>query len=231
MAGRRRTSVAVGVVALAALAGATGCRSTSAPASTPTPVASIPSHDVGSTPAPAPPAGVASVAMIGDSITVGSLEELRAAFSAIGIGEVVIDAQSSRRIAEVDHVPSGVDAVAEVLAAGEPPDLWVIALGTNDLGPDATARSRQAIGRLLTSIPAGTPVVWIDTYSSGQEEASASFNATLRQLLTERGMAAVVDWASTARRPGILGDGTHPTERGEVEFARSVADGVRRWMP
>ena len=196
-----------------------------------TPIASIPAHDVGSTPA-SPSVTVASVAMIGDSITVGSLEELRAAFSAIGIGEVVIDAQSSRRISEVDHVGSGVDAVAEVLAAGEPPDLWVIALGTERPGP---GRDRQLPDRDPTAAD-------VDPVGCRPSCGSTRTRAVTRTRQPPSTPPCVSCWPSGARRPSSTGRAPRaspacsvtapirPSGERSSSPARSPT-GCRRWMP
>ena len=76
-----------------------------------------------------------SLVMVGDSITFMSLEPLHAMFAAEGFTEVTVDAVPGRPIAE------GVDIVELVVASGPAPDVWVVALGTNDLyySTDVTA--------------------------------------------------------------------------------------------
>ena len=79
----------------------------------------------------APP--IQSIAMVGDSITNGSKVELLEQLATLGVEIKAIDAEDSRRIAAGDSITPGIDVV-RALAAGDAPDLWVIALGTNDVG-------------------------------------------------------------------------------------------------
>ena len=111
------------------------------------------------------------------------------------------------------------------------PDLWVVALGTNDVANlDSVEGYATAIDTLLAAIPDGAPVVWVDTYVDVAEDASASFNRVLRARLAQRGAATVVDWASVADDDGVLRDGVHPDDDGNVIFAGRVADGVAAWV-
>ena len=187
----------------------------------------------------APPAGTAatiaaradidSVGVIGDSITVGAETALRTTLEDLGLDVVALDAASGRRITVDGAVGSGVDAAARVAAAD--PDLWVVALGTNDVasldGPEAYA---TAIDTMLAEVPGDVPLVWVDIYYDDAEDASDTFNTVLRERLAERGNATVVDWASVADDDGVLRDGVHPDDDGNLVFAGRVADGVAAWL-
>ena len=109
-------------------------------------------------------------------------------------------------------VTSGLDGVAEVLAEGEQPDLWVIALGTNDIANYAPEEYAGAINELLAAIPADAPIVWVDCYLTDYEDASVAFDTTLREVLAARGNATVVDWAAAGAR-GRRADGQRPPVR------------------
>jgi lysophospholipase L1-like esterase len=173
---------------------------------------------------------VDTVAMVGDSITVGSEDELVAAFGEIGLPDAEIDAQSGRRMVVDDGVTAGLEGIADVLADGPAPDLWVIALGSNDVAGYTVEEYPAAIGELLAAIPADAPLVWVDCYLTNYPEASAAFDATLREVLAARGNATVVDWASVAREDGVLTDNVHPSGFGRLEFARRVTGAVDAWM-
>ena len=87
---------------------------------------------------------VDSVAMVGDSITVGRLRAVLEQFATLGVDHEAIDAVSKRvRHVGATSIPAGGEvAVSE--SAGEEvaaADLWVIALGTND---DRSPRLRAA---------------------------------------------------------------------------------------
>jgi lysophospholipase L1-like esterase len=191
----------------------------------------------GPTPASGVPAGavaggeIQSVAMIGDSITVGSMGPLQDGFRALGLDVRAIDADYGRRIVvEGSANGSGLDAV-NALAASDPPDLWVIALGTNDvLQYPGADEYRAAIGALLTAVPANAPVVWVDTYLAEDPGQCDEFNATLRDTLDSRGTASVADWAAVASGEGVLVDGVHPSEEGTQQFAAVVMAAVEEWL-
>ncbi len=187
----------------------------------------------------APPAGTAttiavradidSVGVIGDSITVGAEPALRSTLEGLGLDVLAIDAANGRRIAVDGGVGSGVDAAARVAAVD--PDLWVVALGTNDVanldGPEAYA---TAIDSMLAEVPGDVPLVWVDIYYDDAEDASDTFNTVLRERLAQRGNATAVDWASVADDDGVLRDGVHPGDDGNLVFAGRVADGVAAWL-
>jgi lysophospholipase L1-like esterase len=173
---------------------------------------------------------VEAIAMVGDSITVGSEDELVAAFAELGLDDAEIDAQSGRRMVVDQGITSGLDGVADVLAEGDPPDLWVIALGSNDVAGYAPEEYAGAIDELLAAIPAEAPIVWVDCYLTNYVDESAAFDTTLRQVLAARGNATVVDWATMAPQDGVLSDNVHPSPFGRLEFARRVADGVDAWI-
>ena len=116
-----------------------------------------------------------------------------------------------------------------MLAKGAPPDLWVIALGTNDVANLQPQDYPGAINELLAAIPAGAPVLWVDCYLDDYQELSKQFDTTLRQVLATRGNARVVDWATVAAEDGVLRDGIHPSGFGIDEFTRRVAAAVGDW--
>ena len=180
-------------------------------------------------PTTAVPVTVESVAMVGDSITVGSMDELELGFSSLGLDDVEIDAESGRRMVLDGTMPSGLSAVT-VIAGDDPPDLWVIALGTNDVANYVPDEYGPAIAELLAAVPTDAPLVWVDTYLDEFPEQSATFNDSLRDALEERGQATVVDWAGIAAEEGVLRDGVHPSGYGVDQFAGSVVSAVGDWM-
>jgi lysophospholipase L1-like esterase len=173
---------------------------------------------------------IRTVAMVGDSITVGSRRALADGFRRLGLDVRAIDAADGRRIAVGGPSrPSGLDVVTQF--GEDPPDLWVIALGTNDVFQYTHAEEyRAAIGALLSVIPATTPVVWVDTYLENDPARSDVFNQALRDTLDFRGTASVADWASVARGDGVLADGIHPSDEGVQQFGDVVTAAVEQWL-
>jgi lysophospholipase L1-like esterase len=173
---------------------------------------------------------IETVAMVGDSITEGSEGPLHDGFLALGLDVRAIDAVSGRRIAAGGgEANSGLSAVADL--TGSPPDLWVIALGTNDVSQyDGEEAYREQIASLLVSLPDDAPVVWVDTYVADDPERSAEFNQALHDTLAFRGTATVADWATVATGDGVLRDGIHPSDGGTQIFADVVMDAVASWL-
>jgi lysophospholipase L1-like esterase len=178
---------------------------------------------------------IASAVMIGDSITAGSVPQLQFAFASEGITNFVVDAQSGRRIAagRTDREPTpGLFALQTLLDAGNAPDLWIIALGTNDIGslgdPAATG---ELIDSLLDMLPDGNPLTWIDCHRPQIPDQMAMFNLVLRDRLTARGNATVASWASKVIEPDVdylVDDRIHPNAAGTQAFAEVAITALRR---
>lgn len=169
------------------------------------------------------------VAMIGDSITVGSTAGLETAAGELGI-QLTIDAEVGRRMTVGDSPDSGVEAITEMLEEVGVPDLWVIALGTNDVGQYSDGEYAAQVESVLSLIPAGAPVVWIDVYVRDREDDSETFNDELTEVLDARGVASIGDWTEVADGDGVLSDGIHPTEEGAGLFVDIVTSQIRNWL-
>ena len=176
------------------------------------------------------PLQIDSIVMIGDSITVGSTPQLEVAFADIGFGDVVIVSQNGKRIdRNADGNPSGT-RVAESLTS-EPADrsteLWVVALGTNDVNQYLDADLRVAVAEMLAAVPDESPLVWVETFFGSEPDGTSLVNETVAELLAERGNATIARWTAVAERDGVLrNDGVHLLESGNELFAKTVVDTV-----
>lgn len=192
---------------------------------------------------------VDTVVMIGDSITRSAVNELNARFEQMGLENILIESQNSKRmVVSSGDNPSGV-AIADYLTgdgtvpagSGDSNDavdddhsneLWVVALGTNDVnqysGPDQIA---AAVNEVLGSLPDGSPVVWVDTYFRDQNDGAVLVNSIIRERLERRGNAVLAPWSVFAVSEGVLtGDGVHPSNSGRDVFAFVVADTVQAFL-
>ncbi len=171
-----------------------------------------------------------SVVMVGDSITQGSRDEIAYTLAAGGFTDVTIDGVVSRRIAAGGggNPESGLDAIARLIAAGADPDVWVIALGTNDIGKYATSEEYGAlVARVVDLLPDEHPLVWVDAFRDDYVDASREFDEALRAQLSERDGTVVVDWFDVVSQDrSVLRDGVHPDRDGEALFAEMVAAGL-----
>ncbi|MGD9997984.1 MAG: GDSL-type esterase/lipase family protein [Ilumatobacteraceae bacterium] len=175
------------------------------------------------------------MAMVGDSITEGSADAIRYTLTAEGFTAIDIDGVTSRRIEEGDGKVSPLSGVATLYGMlGNPeidPDVWVIALGTNDVGQYAEdADYRRLIQSVLDMIPDGVPLVWVNTFRSDKPEASVTFNSILFDEVSRREHSVVASWYDQASRDDetrvLRDDGVHPNQHGRVVFAALVAEGI-----
>ena len=178
----------------------------------------------------AEPLQIDDIVMIGDSITVGSTPELESAFAEIGFDDVLIVSQNGKRIdRNADDNPSGT-SVAEFLTS-EPLDrsaeLWIVALGTNDVNQYLEEDLRVAIAEILAAVPTESPLVWVETYFGLQPDGASLLNDTVAEMLAERGNATIAPWSAVAESDGVLReDGVHLYGLGNQLFAKTVVDTV-----
>ena len=174
-----------------------------------------------------------SVAVVGDSLTVSASEEIAVALDAIGLDVIAVDAMESRRITQgPSSLPPGTSAVVEILeglATGDDPDLWVIALGTNDVASVGSLDGfRPEMRQLLDLIPPDVPVIWVDLWIRDRSDSIRQANRMIRAELRQwDGGSAVVDWFAHGDDDGVItSDGVHLTDLGQQLFASSIADTV-----
>ena len=179
---------------------------------------------------------IESVAMVGDSITAASESSLRDALAAVDIDDVVIDGETSRRVAigsgRNGQTLSGVRAVKKLLKQGTDPSVWVIALGTNDVGTfDTPQDCADLIGEITVLLPPPVRLEWVNVYRPSDVRQTKVFNQVLAAQLEVRGDAVVADWYSVASDPNrdvLRDDNVHPNDAGTVAFAELVVQALQR---
>jgi lysophospholipase L1-like esterase len=177
---------------------------------------------------------VESVAVVGDSITEGSAASITAVLTAEGVDSIDVRGRARRRIEVGDGSEeqplSGLRELHRLLAEGAGPDVWVIALGTNDVSlyPDRESYERL-VDAVLERIPEDAPLVWVDVYRPGEATHTAMFNDVVAERLDDRGNAAVAPWHAFASSPEqriLSGDDLHPNDAGNDVFASVIAVGI-----
>lgn len=165
-----------------------------------------------------------TVAVVGDSLTLAATAEIEGALEQIGMQVVAIDGAENRRMVG-GTVEPGTDAVDAIVAGAERPDLWVIALGTNDVGAERRGEAFRAdIDAVLARLPPGAPVVWVDLWIRDRAEAVDDANLTIRAVIEARTGSAVAAWHPNGDDPGVVTeDGVHLTRAGRLRFAASIA--------
>lgn len=171
-----------------------------------------------------------SVVMVGDSITAGSQVALDSVLTAMAFKTVTINAERSRRIQVGKRKPTNGLDVVKFVEGSDPPEMWVIALGTNDAGLYSTDEEYQGlIDSVLEVIGPEVPLVWVNTYREDHLDGCVQFNGLLRTTLEDRGNATVADWYTQCIRSAsdiLSGDGVHPNDNGTLVFADTVRGAI-----
>ena len=171
------------------------------------------------------PNATPTVGIVGDSITFVAADAIRDVLMVNGLSEVTIDAVPGRRVSVGNGTTeplSGLQAMRDLLAAGTDPDVWVVALGSNDVFTSAPDRYGVVIDEMLALIPEHATVVWIDLYLPGAPADAAAFNAELAR----RDRITVGSWWAVAGVPDaglVMDDQVHPSEAGKAAFAGVIA--------
>ena len=176
-----------------------------------------------------------TVVMIGDSITKGSRPALVERFELLGL-DVSIEAQNAKRMAVSSGDNPGGSSVAQFIASSSSDDhsneLWVVALGTNDIGQYSSSDEiAAAVNEVLDAVPDESPLVWVDAYYRDQAEQQDMVNMIIRDRVARRGNSVVAPWTEFATGDGVLSyDGVHPSTDGTEVFAFVVTDTVSAFL-
>ena len=169
-------------------------------------------------------------AMVGDSITKASSKILTEVLGNQGFTDINIEAEVSRRIAVGDGKAeplSGVKTLFTMISDGIQPDVWGIAMGTNDVGKYKTTDEYAAlIDQMLAMPDAKVPILWVDVYNPNQLAGTKMFNEVLRERASARANTTVLSWFDLASDPKekiLRTDHIHPNEKGTVVFADLVS--------
>lgn len=173
----------------------------------------------------------ATVAVVGDSLTLSAHDEIATELGALGLDVLVVDGVESRRMtAGSTSLPSGLDAIETIRAEYvDEPDLWVIALGTNDVGAQVgDERFRDDLAAVLAAVGPDAPVVWVDLWIRDHRDDVVAANGMIRDVIADRSPpSGVVGWFAHGADDGtITGDGVHLTDRGRAAFATAIANQV-----
>jgi len=175
------------------------------------------------------------VVMIGDSITKGATPNLDERYGLLGLDHLIAAENGKRMAVSATDNPSGA-SIAEFLASdgdGDHTDeVWVVALGTNDVGQYSSPEDiAAAVNEIIDAVPDDAALVWVDVYFRDRAEDAAAVNAIIGDRVTRRGDSVIAPWTAFAQGDGVLtGDGVHPTTDGADVFAFVVTDTVRAFL-
>lgn len=225
---------------LAACSTSTSSATTEPPVPTPLPTVGLDAGadriTVGADVRAVEPTAVEEIVMIGDSITIGALPALDEQFELLGFDDVTIVAQEGKRMdADSGSNTSGSD-IARFVAGNVdgPPEeqLWIVALGTNDIGNTEDVDTIVAvIDNVIEPVPDDSPLIWVNTYIADRPDGTDALNAAIERVIDDRGNAMVGRWDVLASAGGVLsGDGVHPSTAGSVAFATLVTTTVADFL-
>lgn len=172
-----------------------------------------------------------TVAVVGDSLTLSALDEITTELAGLGLEVLVVDGVESRRMAVGSARSSGLEAIRTIRESfDDDPDLWVIALGTNDVAAQVDEqRFRDDLRAALAGVGSDTPVVWVDIWIRDRRDAVVAANGVIRDELAGRtSPSGVVGWFAHGAGDGLVtADGVHLTDRGQDAFATAIGNRVR----
>ncbi len=174
-----------------------------------------------------------SVAVVGGSLTQDMSASLTLNMQQSRWREVVINTETGRLIQEAEESESldGVEAIELIRDQENPPDLYVIDLGTADL---PYVKTTEDADDLITAIMKATPddsqVVWVNTYVPAWSSATDIFNDALRARENQSSQTRIseINWGGyVASHPDLMqADGIHYTVDGNAQRAAFVVYGI-----
>lgn len=182
------------------------------------------------------------VVIVGDSLTAGNLDLIRARLERGGLTSVRFEALSGRRIAVgVDisgYRPSGIEVVEALQAHNVSPDVWVIELGANDIGSirncgcaDPVAFAGDLIDRMVAAVGPGERIAWVNLLDTSDLATSGHFNRALTQRAAVDPDMSLIDWYGLGLgRPELFLDHVHHTFAGVDVFAQMYLDEIGRLL-
>jgi hypothetical protein len=144
------------------------------------------------------------VYVLGDSLTKGCADDIRARYAYAGV-PVTVNARAGRTTDEGLRILLTSPAAAAA-------DVWVIALGTNDKMTQREFASRVAVARTLAG---DRPIAWINVHHVGQDAPINSALAIAERLDPNLHVVQFKPWVS-AMPELMLPDNIHMTKAGSA---------------
>lgn len=169
-----------------------------------------------------------SVALVGDSLTYAAWSDLPSVFVSANWGPLQLEARSGRKITTtLEIATSGLDAVRRISEGGFDPELWIIALGTNDARSTYGKAGAAAgmIDAMMAEIGPAHDVIWIDVYLRDFDAQADAFNAALRKAVSRHPRLTIADWQSVVgdNPQWVVDDGVHLDLTGSLARNEFVA--------
>jgi hypothetical protein len=170
-----------------------------------------------------------ALGMIGESSTQGTLPWIAGDLGAVGWGPLRLYAFPGVRIPP-DNPGFAIPVVQRWRAEGFDPRVWIIGLGSNDVGFTTTSipRATAYIDAMLDAIGPGREVLWINI-THHEPDWQAAWNEALVEVAARRLNLHIFDWASiVAQHPDWVGsDHVHSTPTGYRQKSLLLSDATK----
>lgn len=188
------------------------------------------------------PAGVhadgPAAVIVGDSLTGGNDSFIRAELQRAGLASVRVEGLSARRIAQSfdfkGRRDSGIARIRALRSVGVDPDLWVIQLGTNDLGaiencdcPNRVAFAVTLIEQLVDEVGDDASIAWVTVHDRDRPDVADDFNTAVFVAALGHPRMTMIQWKRLAvDRPDWFLDDVHPNIVGLRAFTQMYIDDI-----
>jgi len=173
-----------------------------------------------------------TVAILGDSLTVQARSTLRELLADQALKIAALNGEGMSGGPLSDGVGSPIMASMVREYAADPPDVIVVALGTNDAWqPDLDAASFERQWMAMTRAFADSCIVGVTATENTEAWNYDADDAVAVNRIIRRTSDVVVDWAELGTDPTYTGvDGIHLTDAGRERFALLINRGVDRCL-
>lgn len=180
--------------------------------------------------------------IVGDSLTGGNDSFIRAKLRTAGLDSVRVEGLSARRISVSfdfrGRRDSGIDRIRTLRSAGVDPDLWVIQLGTNDLGAvencrcaDRVAFAQSLIEQLVDEVGSDAAIAWVTVHDRDRPAVADDFNTAIFLAALDHPRMTMIQWKRRAAdHPDWFLDDVHPNGRGLEELTTMYIDRIGRLL-
>jgi lysophospholipase L1-like esterase len=174
------------------------------------------------------------VLIVGDSLTQGAMGPTHVELNQVGESEAkgryiasydAINAIGARVVPGVADAENYWEVHLASLVEHVDPEVWVIALGTNDCINNRFAEYGAAVDFFLSRIPADKPVFWptLTLQKPSHQQCVAEINSALQDATARWPNLTVFDLRSKMTDPAFFqSDQTHFSSSGNLEYARQL---------
>jgi hypothetical protein len=165
------------------------------------------------------------ITWIGDSISVGALDKIRAKFSGVATDSTIDQIKDSKQFAgTVSGNPTGMELLDTLIAGNQLRDYVVFALGTNNTG-----LTKEQVESAITKVGENRKIIFVTNYYDGDDNHFKKNNESIRAAAVGKGNVIIADWASAAKNNKVNFDSmkVHPADdTGKQRFVDTIFNSI-----